>query len=200
VTVDRPLKLRVDIPQTFDLIGANGSSGHEPHPAFDALPTPVQGTILAVAADLGMRTIDDWSRFSTAFERIAKQRGVKLTAALRKQVQAAIAVRDESARPVVKKRGYDMVEYESDPDLRDTEQISLLEPGGIAGFFEREVLPHVPDAWIVPGSEKIGYEVSFTRYFYKPKQLRTLAEIEADIRALERETDGLLEDILVGIE
>jgi len=200
VTVDRPLKLRVDIPQTINLIGVNGSSEHESHPAFDALPEPVQQAVLAVASDLGTHTVDDWSHFSATFERITKQRGVRLTAALQKQVQAAIATRDESAQPVVKKRGYDTVEYEPDPALRDTEQIPLTEPGGITGFFEREVLPHVPDAWIVPGSEKIGYEVSFTRYFYKPKQLRTLAEIEADIRALEAETEGLLGKIFVGVE
>lgn len=99
----------------------------------------------------------------------------------------------------MRKRTYDVVEYEPDPELRDTEQISLLAEGGIEGFFAREVLPHVPDAGIVPGSEKIGYEVSFTRYFYKPQKLRTLAEIEADIRALEGETEGLLEEILVEV-
>ena len=86
--------------------------------------------------------------------------------------------------------------YEPDPELRDTEQIPLLEPGGVAGFIEREVWPHVPDAWVDPASERIGYEISFTRYFYKPQPLRTLDEIRADILALEAETDGLLVDIL----
>jgi type I restriction enzyme M protein len=174
--------------------------GDEPvsdNPAFDALPEPIRTAIHAVAADLGTHTIDDWSVFSTAFERIAKTQGVKLTAATRKAVQNAIATRDDSAQPIVKKRTYDVVEYEPDPELRDTEQISLLEADGIDGFFVREVLPHVPDAWIVPGSAKIGYEVSFTRYFYKPKHLRTLAEIAADIRDLEAETEGLLDQILV---
>jgi type I restriction enzyme M protein len=90
-----------------------------------------------------------------------------------------------------------VVEYESDPDLRDTEQIPLLEPGGIDAFLRREVLPHAPDAWYDPASVKTGYEISFTRYFYKPQPLRTLAEIRADILALERETEGLLEQILV---
>ena len=89
-----------------------------------------------------------------------------------------------------------VVEYEPDPDLRDTEQIPLLEPGGIAGFIGREVLPHVPDAWVDETATKIGYEISFTRYFYKPQPLRSLEEIRADILALERETDGLLRTIL----
>ena len=91
------------------------------------------------------------------------------------------------------------VEYEPDSDLRDTEQIPLLEEGGIDAFIQREVLPHVPDAWLADGSAKIGYEISFTRYFYKPQPLRTLEEIRADIEALERETDGMLNEILVTV-
>ena len=88
--------------------------------------------------------------------------------------------------------------YEPDPELRDTEQVPLLEDGGIGAFFGREVLPYAPDAWIDESKTAIGYEISFTRYFYKPKPLRTLEEIEADIRALEKETEGLLDDLLAG--
>jgi type I restriction enzyme M protein len=91
-----------------------------------------------------------------------------------------------------------VVEYEPDSELRDTEQVPLLEEGGIDAFLTREVLPHAPDAWYVPDSVKIGYEISFTRYFYKPQPLRTLEEIRADILALEAETDGLLEEIVGG--
>ncbi|HEX3048471.1 MAG TPA: N-6 DNA methylase, partial [Bacillota bacterium] len=89
-----------------------------------------------------------------------------------------------------------VVEYEPDSNLRDTEQVPLLEEGGIEAFFKREVLPYVPDAWIDESKTQIGYEISFTRYFYKPAPMRTLEEIMADIRALEKETDGLLEEIL----
>ena len=91
-----------------------------------------------------------------------------------------------------------VVEYEADPDLRDTEQIPLLEDGGIEAFLRREVLPHAADAWYVPESVKAGYEISFTRYFYKPQPLRTLEEIRADILALEKETEGLLGEIIGG--
>ena len=91
-----------------------------------------------------------------------------------------------------------VVDYEPDPDLRDTEQVPLLEAGGIEAFLRREVLPHAPDAWFVPDSVKTGYEISFTRYFYKPQPLRTLEEIRADILALEKETGGLLGEILGG--
>jgi type I restriction enzyme M protein len=89
-----------------------------------------------------------------------------------------------------------VVEYEPDTDLRDTEQVPLLEPGGIEAFLRREVLPHAPDAWYDPESVKTGYEISFTRYFYKPQPLRTLEEIRADILALEKETEGLLAEII----
>ena len=89
-----------------------------------------------------------------------------------------------------------VVEYEPDPELRDTEQVPLLEEGGIEAFLKREVLPHAPDAWFVADSVKVGYEISFTRYFYKPQPLRTLAEIRADILALEKETEGLLGEII----
>ncbi len=89
-----------------------------------------------------------------------------------------------------------VVEYEPDPDLRDTEQVPLLEEGGIDAFLRREVLPYAPDAWYDPDSVKTGYEVSFTRYFYKPQPLRPLEEIRADILALEKETEGLLEEII----
>ena len=87
-------------------------------------------------------------------------------------------------------------EYEPDTDLRDTEQIPLQEEGGIDAFLQREVLPYAADAWCQPDSVKIGYEISFTRYFYKPKPMRTLEEIRADIRALEKETEGLLGEII----
>lgn len=126
--------------------------------------------------------------------------------------------RDEAAPPVIRKiykkgaqpdpprglfeatidRKPAVVEYEPDPDLRDTEQVPLLELGGIEAFLQREVLPHAPDAWYDPESVRTGYEISFTRYFYKPKPLRTLEEIRADILALEKETEGLLAEIVGG--
>jgi len=93
-----------------------------------------------------------------------------------------------------------VVEYESDNDLRDTEQIPLMEEGGIEEFFKREVLPYAPDAWYVLDSIKIGYEISFTRHFYKPTPLRPLEEIRADILAVEKETEGLLDEIMGGGE
>jgi type I restriction enzyme M protein len=89
-----------------------------------------------------------------------------------------------------------VVEYEPDTNLRDSEQIPLLEEGGIEAFFNREVLPYAPGAWIDDTKTQIGYEISFTRYFYKPVKMRTLEEIIADIKMIEAETDGLLKVII----
>ena len=61
---------------------------------------------------------------------------------------------------------------------------------------EKEVLPYAPGAWYLPSQVKVGYEISFTRHFYKPKPMRSLEEIRADIIALEQESEGLLEGIL----
>lgn len=89
-----------------------------------------------------------------------------------------------------------VVEYEPDSDLKDTEQVPLLENGGIDAFIKREVLPYVPDAWYVPDSIKIGYEISFTKVFYKPTPLRSLDEIKKDILAVEKEAEGLLDEVI----
>ena len=90
-----------------------------------------------------------------------------------------------------------VVEYEPDTDLRDTEQVPLLHPGGIESFLSDEVLPYAPDAWYLPEQVKTGYEISFTRHFYKPQPMRPLEEIRADILALERESEGLLKELIV---
>ena len=90
-----------------------------------------------------------------------------------------------------------VVEYEPDTDLRDTEQIPLLEEGDIDGFLSREVLPYAGDAWYQPNKVKIGYEISFNSVLStNPKPMRPLEEIRADIMALEQETEGLLAEIL----
>lgn len=135
-----------------------------------------------------------------------------------KELKATNGV-DESAQPVIKKIHKSaapdpmhglfevviggktcVVEYEPDTDLRDTENVPLLEEGGIEAFIQREMLPHVPDAWVDDDKTQIGYEISFTRYFYKPKPMRSLEEIRRDIKALEKETEGLLDEVLVEVE
>ena len=89
-----------------------------------------------------------------------------------------------------------VVEYEPDPDLRDTEQIPMLEDGGVEAFLQREVLPYAEDAWYTPASVKVGYEINFNRHFYTPQPMRSLDEITADIIALEKETEGMLTQLV----
>ncbi|AFN76092.1 N-6 DNA methylase [Stutzerimonas stutzeri DSM 10701] len=170
---------------------------------------------------LGSAVFDDHNDFRTRFGEALKAEGDKLGAPEKKVIYKAVSWRDETAPPVIAKRtklkatdafvanndgrflvGEDkhreVVEYESDTDLRDTEQVPLKEPGGIDAFFAREVLPHASDAWIAMDKTQIGYEISFARYFYKPAPLRTLKEIRADILALEQQSEGLLHKIVGG--
>jgi type I restriction enzyme M protein len=86
------------------------------------------------------------------------------------------------------------IEYESDSELRDTESVPLKE--SIHDYFQREVRPHVSEAWINLGQTKIGYEISFNKYFYQHKPLRSLADVTKDILDLEAETEGLLKQLV----
>jgi len=96
----------------------------------------------------------------------------------------------ENGKPVTDKKG----NPKPDAKLRDTENIPLKED--IENYMKREVLPHVPDAWVDDKKTKIGYEINFTKYFYKYKPLRSLVDIKADILALEEETDGLIKTVM----
>ena len=89
---------------------------------------------------------------------------------------------------------------EADVDLRDTEIVPFTYDGGIDAFMKNEVLSYAPDAWVDEKSIKIGYELSFTKHFYKPTVFRSVQEIVDDLQALERETDGMLAEILEGID
>jgi len=168
---------------------------------------------------LGDQIFEDHNVFRDRVDAALKKADVKLAAADLKQILKAVSWRVETAPPVIAKahktgktktdplRGLfeatvhgkpAIVEYEPDSDLRDTEQVPLLENGGIEAFIRREVLPYTPDAWIKEDAAKIGYEVSFTRHFYKPQPLRTLEEISADILAIEKEAEGLLDGLFKG--
>jgi type I restriction enzyme M protein len=171
----------------------------------------------ALRRELGGELFEDHNIFRDRVDDAFNKLGIKLSAADRKLLLRAVSWRVETAPPVlakVHKHGkkeadpfhglYEanvdgkkcVVEYETDTELRDTEQVPLLEEGGIEAFIRREVLPYTPDAWIDESATKIGYEVSFTRHFYKPQPLRTLDEISAEIRALEKETEGMLAEIV----
>jgi type I restriction enzyme M protein len=180
-------------------------------------------TANALRQELGGDVFEDYNLFRDRVDDALKKLGLKLSAPDLKHILRAVSWRDESAPPVIAKqqklkagetvtdaeklhgwaelrtpRSALRVQFEPDPDLRDTEQVPLLEPGGIEAFIQREVLPYTPDAWIKADATKIGYEISFTRHFYQPQPLRTLDAIRADILAVEKEAEGLLDELLKG--
>jgi type I restriction enzyme M protein len=179
------------------------------------------GCLVDVATKLresiGDILFEDYNVFRDRVDAALKKADTKLSSTDRKQILKAVSWRVETAPPVIAKvhkpgktktdplhgmfavkvDGKDaIVEYEPDPDLRDIERVPLLEEGGVEAFIRREVLPFAPDAWIRKDATKIGYEVSFTRHFYKHQPLRSLEEISADILAIEKEAEGLLDDFL----
>jgi type I restriction enzyme M protein len=188
---------------------------------LDARTWERDGHLVEVATKLrtalGDTLCEDYNIFRERVDAALKKASIKLPTADLKQILKAVSWRVETAPPVIGKvhkpgkakkdplRGlYEarvdgktaVVEYEPDSELRDTEQVPLLEEGGIEAFIRREVLPYTTDAWIKEEATKIGYEISFTRHFYKPQLLRTLEEISADILAIEKEAEGLLDGLL----
>lgn len=136
----------------------------------------------------------NFNSFIGKLEKSTKRTGLKWTKKRENAIRKYFTTTDENANVVLDKKG----NTEPDSNLKDTEQVPLLYDGGITGFFENEVKPYVEDAWINEDSAVIGYELSFTKYFYKPVQLRDLSDIIADIRAIEQSTDGLLASIIGG--
>jgi type I restriction enzyme M protein len=213
IVLERPLRLKVEF--------SKERLAHFRAACAEAKELPLANLLEHVATQIGIGPHLDFNLFSETVESAAETAGVKLTPKRWKLIQTALAVKDEAAKPIIKKlhkpakaeadslhgryavtvkgKAY-VAEYEPDSNLRDTEQVPLLEEGGIEAFVKREVLPYVSDAWVAEDATKIGYEISFTRYFYKPQPLRTLEEIRADIEKIERETDGLLDQVLVKAE
>ncbi len=175
---------------------------------------------------IGKETFDDFNLFKQKVEETLKKEKVKLSPSEKNMIYNAITHYDETAKKVIKKIhklkdeklenlldhlgckkeelpdfGYyptdkegEYIEYESDTELRDSENIPLKE--NIHDYFLKEVKPHVKEAWINLDSVKIGYEISFNRYFYKHKPLRSLEEVTAEILELEKESEGLIKEIL----
>ena len=174
-------------------------------------------TANALRQEVGGDLFQDHNLFRDRVDCALKKLALKLSSADLKLILRAVSRRVETAPPVIAKvhkpakvnadplhglyaadvNGKPaVVEYEADADLRDTEQVPLLEEGGVEAFIRREVLPYTADAWIKDGATKVGYEISFTRHFYKSQPLRTLDEIRTDILAAEHEAEGLLEELL----
>jgi type I restriction enzyme M protein len=127
--------------------------------------------------------------FAPKVRNALKRIGLKLPPALLKAILSALSERDETADICTDADG----KPEPDPELRDYENVPLKED--IQDYMEREVLPHVPDAWVDESKTKVGYEINFNRYFYKYTPPRPLEEIEADLRQIEAEIAGLLAEV-----
>ncbi len=115
---------------------------------------------------------------------------VKLSGGETNAVLSALSERDQSAEICTDGRG----NPEPDPELRDTEIVPLKE--AIEDYFEREVRPHVPDAWIDHSKTRVGYEIPLTRHFYRYEPPRPLDEIEDDLAKLEKKIVGMLKDVV----
>lgn len=140
------------------------------------------GVIAAIEKAAKTAPLDDWTVFAKA---------TKLKAAALKKVRPFITEKDPAAQPI---------EGEPDVDLRDTKNIPFTYAGGIDAFMKNEVLTYAPDAWVDEKKTQVGYEISFTKYFYKPVELRPMDEILKSLNDLEQEADGLLAEILEGVE
>lgn len=137
--------------------------------------------IAAIEKAAKTASLDDWTTFAKA---------TKLKAAALKKVRPFITEKDPSAQPI---------EGEPDVDLRDTENIPFTYAGGVDAFMKNEVLTYAPDAWVDEKKTQVGYEISFTKYFYKPVELRDMSDILSNLSSLEQEADGLLAEIMGGV-
>ena len=176
VTVERPLRLRyrmtVDDKARF----------------LDACPELLDD-VQAIDKALGREPMSDWNAVWNDVEDILRGNGSRWKAPEKKLFRDVFTVTDPEAAPILK--GADG--YEPDPALRDFENVPLKQD--VDDFFEREVRPHVPDAWMDRDKDRIGYEISFNRHFYTYTPPRPLAEIDADLREAEEEIVRLLREV-----
>ena len=208
VTVERPLRLAVDL-------------SPEARKRFRATCREAGDEALADAVDRAAETLGetrclDYNGVMDAIESTIAEARLRRTAK-RSRLLSSLAERHSSAARVIRKhqpardssaepiRGRFnttaagralLTEYEPDPDLRDTEQVPLLERDGIRGFLTRQVLPWAPDAWYDAHGTRIGYEINFTRHFFSPEPMRSLADIRADLIKTRQRTDATLARLL----
>ena len=175
VTVDRPLRLRVfperEIPEKDEKGKVLFKKSLELLDVRDAVQEAAKTA-----------PFDDWDSFAKA---------TKLKKTQLKKIRPYITETDPDAKEVA---------GEANPELRDTENIPFQYEGGIDTFIEKEVLPYAPDAYVDEDKTKIGYEISFTKYFYKPVKLRDMKDILASLAELEKESEGVMDEIVRGLE
>lgn len=210
--------------EEINLTAKNSKALHNPQTW--ASQRSLLDTTQQLMQSIGQTLFKDFNLFKEMVDAYLKAKKIKLSASEKNQILNAVSWRDEQAERVIKKVhkisgrklddfldelnctqeklhdfGYwpsqtknEYIEYESDSDLRDTENVPLKED--IHGYFLREVRPHVDESWINLDQTKIGYELSFNKYFYQHKPLRSLEEVTQDILLLETETEGLLKKLV----
>ncbi|QPD02267.1 MAG: Restriction endonuclease subunit M [Candidatus Nitrospira kreftii] len=206
ITVERPLRLnfqasserlsRLDEESAFRNLAVSKKKGAAKHKEEEAGRLE-QDTIRRFLRTLPGGLYKDRNEFDELLEASADKTELKLTAPIKKAILSALSEKDESAEICRDREG----NPEPDPELRDTESVPLSET--IESFFEREVKPHVPDAWIDTSKrdEKdgevgiVGYEINFNRYFYRYRPPRPLEAIEADIRTMEEDIVRMLAEV-----
>jgi len=207
ITVERPLRLnfqatperiaRLSEETPFKNLAISKKRDAKAKEAEEREGRAIQEAILNLINRLPKTLFKRRDEFLDLLKEAAKREGVKLTAPIQKAILSALSERDETAEICRDEQGHP----EPDPELRDTENVPLSE--NIEVFFEREVKPHVPDAWINTAIRdpkdgevgKVGYEINFNRYFYKYTPPRPLEEIEADIQKVENEIMEMLKEI-----
>ena len=206
ITVERPLRLdfqasperiaRLDDQRAFANLAVSRKRG-EAKARDEAAGRKQQDAIRALLRSLPDRLFLDRAVFEAAFSEAARKAARKLATPIRKTILSALSERNGEAAICRDSDG----RPEPDPELRDTESVPLRED--VESFFEREVKPHVPDAWIDTTRRDpqdgevglVGYEINFNRYFYEYRPPRPLEEIEADIQQVEKEILAMLREV-----
>jgi type I restriction enzyme M protein len=207
ITVERPLRLnfqasfdridRIQEQKAFKNLATSRKKDPKVKAKEEVEGKKQQEAILSMLATLPDTMFKDRKEFENIFKETVKVSGLKLSAPVKKAILSALSERDEVAEICRDKDG----NPEPDPDLRDTENVPLGED--VFGYYEREVKPHVPDAWVNTAIcdqkdgnvGKVGYEINFNRYFYKYQPPRPLEEIEADIKIVEKEILEMLREV-----
>ncbi|HJP17956.1 MAG: hypothetical protein CMD96_07135 [Gammaproteobacteria bacterium] len=201
ITVERPLRLnfivnkeRLErVKETKAFVNLATSKKRKDTKAAEAeikAGKEKQSAILKALAKIGPKgLVKNRKEFSEALKEVFQKSDLVMPAALFKAILMALSERDETADICKDKNG----KPEPDSELRDYENVSLKED--IHEYLKREVIPHVPDAWIDESKTKIGYEINFNRYFYKFTPPRPLEKIEADLKQIEGEIAGMLNEV-----
>ncbi|HOA76993.1 MAG TPA: class I SAM-dependent DNA methyltransferase [Thermosynergistes sp.] len=201
ITVERPLRLNFTVDETriarlkettafANLVSSKKRKDTKAAAAEIEEGRKLQEAILSALRPLAAKgVVKNREQFTEMMKETFKKSGLKVPTALFKAILTALAERDETADICTDAKG----NLEPDPELRDYENVPLKED--VAEYIKREVLPHVPDAWVDGTKTKIGYEINFNRYFYKYTPPRPLEEIEADLKKIEKEIADMLAEV-----